>query len=113
MSTEFITLEQARELYPEPDREPLSDGEVAMLNAIHDFMCKGTGRSPKAWEVGGAIKGSPRYWWQTSPSQKAKRKAFRHLVANGYVTHSRNGHCWLTEKGQTARMNPPTPETAP
>lgn len=68
--------------------------------------CKKHGRSPKKWEI---IKENTTHDGVFSPDKTGlkiyrpgkagatDRRAFKNLVALGYVKHSRNGHCWTTE----------------
>ena len=70
----------------------LSGQEVDMLIAIRVFMMQGTGRSPKAYEVGGRAK----YRHRPTPGSI---QAFDRLKALGLVVHRPNGHCWLSEDG--------------
>lgn len=74
----------------------LNELEVRMLNRIHDFMQQGTGRSPKAYEVGGRAK------YRHRPA-KGAAQAFDRLKALGLIEHSPNGHCWLTTEGERVR----------
>lgn len=70
----------------------LNAAELDLMRRIHAFMQQGTGRSPKAYEVGGRAK----YRHRPEPGYA---HAFDRLKALGLVEHSPNGHCWLTDEG--------------
>ena len=71
----------------------LSRQEVDMLTAIREFQQQGTGRSPKAYEVGGRAK------YRHRPA-KGAAQAFDRLKALGLIVHATNGHCWLSKDGE-------------
>lgn len=70
----------------------LNAAELSLMQRIHDFLQQGTGRTPKAYEVGGRAK----YRHRPKPGYA---QAFDRLKALGLVYHSPNGHCWLTDTG--------------
>lgn len=74
----------------------VSARELVLLRKVRDFMRDGVagGRSPKAHEV---VPLKRRF---KNPADRQAIADFRRLVVLGAITHSRNGHCWLSAAGQ-------------
>ena len=81
--------------------------EERVARRIAAYLRKSETRTPKKWEViyidykndpspTIARLGNGRL---VDRSGQTDRRAFKNLLALGYVKHSPNGHCWLTKAG--------------
>jgi len=71
------------------------DPDVRMMRVMAELE-QHLGCSPKKWRVVAEFKR------MRAISNAEAEKTFRKLVLLEVVEHSRNGHCWLSEKGSQA-----------
>lgn len=71
--------------------------EVQMMRIVSKLQQE-AGSSPKKYLV------LARYREKYDRTNADAEKAFRKLTAVEVVEHSRNGHCWLTDKGTQALL---------
>lgn len=69
--------------------------DLQMMRAVRAYIEK-HGRSPKKREVVFSLDNDAR--------GARGRKTFTRLVLIEVITHSRNGHCWLSDKGEQALL---------
>ena len=79
--------------------------EERLARRIARYLRTSKTRTPKKWEVILTDnKNDPPTTWKKDGGFIAHRgatdrRAFKNLVALGFVEHSQNGHCWLTKAG--------------
>lgn len=76
----------------------LMKNDVQMLRVVSKLQDE-KGSSPKKWLV------VERYAVKYDRPPAEARRTFGKLVTLELINHSRNGHCWLTEKASQALLS--------